>query len=473
MKSKEERTVKKLRSVPPHSIESEQAVLASILIDQKAIDEVIGVIEVDDFYHPANGFIFAIFLELNRTNQPLDLVTLISKLKDTDSLDKAGGAAFLRDLIEIIPNAANVVGYATTVKEKATLRAMISAGSEITEMGYNTIEPIDELLDKSQSIVYNISNKRLKTDLSHVESLSVESFKLLEELYSRQGDDKDISGVPSGYADLDKLTNGFQNSDLIIIAGRPGMGKTSFGLNVLYNVALAGKTSAFFSLEMPNNQLINRIISSEGEISLSKLRTGNFNNEDWKKISECYAKLVKLNIYLDDSGSITVNQIRSKCRKLKQRDNLDIIFVDYLQLMGHDKSIVVREQQISEISRSLKSLAKELNIPVVAFAQVNRAVEHRTDNKPMLSDLRESGAIEQDADLIMFIYRDVIYNKDTLFPNTAEIHLAKHRNGATGVVYLQYDAQFTKFGKTPIDVDAYRALKESSKPAGKSKKSND
>jgi len=448
-----------IKSEPPNSIESEQAVIASVLIDPKAIDEVIGFINAEDFYHPTNVFIFDTLLELNRMNNPVDLITLTSRLNDLNGLDKAGGMSYLTSLMQIVPNAANILSYATIIRNKSVLRAMISAGSDISNMGYNLIDPLAELIEKAQSIVYNISADRGKSAIDHIQIGIENYYKSLEDLYN--SDNKDINGISTGFADLDTLTNGLQDSDLIIVAGRPGMGKTSFGLNMLYNIASQGKSAVFFSLEMSTKQLINRLISSEAEIESSKLRTGNFNESDWKKIGDFSAKISKLDIYLDDTSSITVNQIRSKCRRLKSKNKLDVIFVDYLQLMGYDKSIIIREQQISDVSRSLKALAKELNIPIVAFAQVNRAVEHRTDSKPLLSDLRESGAIEQDADIIMFIYRDVVYNPDSLLKDTAELYIAKHRNGATGTVYLSYIPKYTQFGKMPVAIDYIRSIKES------------
>lgn len=441
------------RKIPPHNLEAEQAVLASAIIDSNVIDELLGTLDAEDFYQPAHRHIYEALVGLHKAGKPLDLVTLITRLTDEGSLEQAGGFGYVSELVRIIPNSANVEAYSRIIHEKALLRKMVSAGASISELGYNTVEQVEDLINSAQAIAYDLGADKLRSDAEHIKAVLGSAYEKLEKLYESADGNNGISGVPSCFPDLDRITNGFQRSDLIIVAGRPGMGKTSFGLNILYNVAAAGYACVFFSLEMSSEQLVNRVISCQNKIGLDKLRTGNLNNEEWQKLGEFSSKLEKFDIYLDDTPQITINQIRSKCRKLKARlkGRLNMIFVDYLQIMGFNKSITVREQQISEISRSLKALAKELDVPVMAFAQVNRSVEARTDNRPMLSDLRESGAIEQDADIIMFLYRDSQYKKDSPYHNVAEVIIAKHRNGPTGTVYLGFDPSYTYFDTRALD----------------------
>lgn len=449
----------KIERVPPHDTEAEQAVLASVIIDTKVIDELVGFLNEDDFYEPAHKYIYRAIQSLHFGGKAVDLVTLISRLKDEETLEKAGGMEYVAELVQIIPNSANIAVYAKNIHEKSILRKMISLGGEISDMGFNTIDPVDDLVDKTQLLAFDLGSGGRRDDAVHIETLMKESFDNLERLYSLDENEKFVSGITSGFPDLDKITNGFQKSDLIIVAGRPGMGKTSFGLNVLINAASSGKVCVFFSLEMSSHQLVNRLISCEAEIGSAALRTGSLNQDQWKRLAETSESISKMQIYLDDTPQITVNQIRAKCRRLASKGKLDMVFVDYLQIMGYNKSIQVREQQISEISRSLKSLAKEFNIPVMAFAQVNRSVDSRGDNRrPFLSDLRESGAIEQDADIIMFLYRDAVYNPNSILKDTAEVIIAKHRNGETGSIPLSFDANFTRFGKRPVDIGFYKQI---------------
>ncbi len=462
--------------IPPHNKEAEQAVLASTIIDANIIDELIGLVKEDDFFYPNHKVIFSALEQLHQTGKPLDMVTLVTRLNDEGNLEKAGGADYIVDLVKHIPNAANFSAHAAILRDKSVLRDMISAGAKISELAYEvTREPAD-LVDEAQQIAYNLGEGKSKDDVSHIREVLLSNNRKLEELFSNL-DKEGISGVTSGFPDLDDMTSGFQRSDLIIVAGRPGMGKTAFGLNLMYNAAKNGNSCVFFSLEMSSEQLVKRIISSEAEIELKKLRTGNLNNDDWKNLAKFSSELDKLDIYLDDTPEITVNMIRSRCRRLKSKGKLDIVFVDYLQIMGVNNKINVREQQISEISRGLKSLAKELDIPVIAFAQVNRNIESRTDNRrPRLSDLRESGAIEQDADIIMFVYRDEMYNENTLFKNIAEIIIEKYRNGETGTAYLSFDGAYTKFGRRGVDPTHIRSLREKeseSKSRGRKKKDDD
>lgn len=450
--------------VPPHSLEAEQAVLASILIDNNAAEEIISHLNADDFYQPAHKVILTALQNLQKKGQALDLVTLFSQLTDENNIEKAGGIEYISELVNNVPNAANADKYIEILKEKAILRNLISAGGSISSLGYEVAEDVETLIDKAQDITSNLGEdanlRRFVEPISNVLERHQEQLNKIQE--ENQFGSKDITGVPSGFEALDKLTNGFQKSDLIVTAGRPGMGKTAFGLSVLLNAAQAGKTCAFFSLEMSSEQLVKRLISAIAHIGQKTLRTGNFTSDEIERYLEANNELEKLPIYLDDTPAITVNQIKAKCRKLYNAGTLDIIFVDYLQIMGYAKNLQNREQQISEISRSLKGMAKEFNVPVIALAQVNRNVEKSDNKRPRLSDLRESGAIEQDADIIMFLYRDKVYNPDTAYKNVAEIIIEKHRNGEQGTAYVEFNAAYTHFDKNiPVDQKEMEALARS------------
>ena len=450
--------------VPPHSLEAEQAVIASILIDNNAAEEIINNLNADDFYQPAHKVILGALHNLNKKGQALDLVTLFSQLTDENNLEKAGGIEYISELVNTVPNAANADKYIDILKEKAALRSLISAGSQISSLGYEVSEDVEILIDKAQDITSNLGDaanlRRFVEPISQVLERHQEQLNKIQQ--ENQSGNKDITGVPSGFDALDKITNGFQKSDLIVTAGRPGMGKTAFGLSVLLNAAQVGKTCAFFSLEMSSESLVKRLISAIAHIGQKTLRTGNFTSDEIERYIEANNILEKLPIYLDDTPAVTVNQIKSKCRKLYNAGTLDIIFVDYLQIMGYGKNLQNREQQISEISRSLKGMAKEFNVPVIALAQVNRNVEKSDNKRPRLSDLRESGAIEQDADIIMFLYRDKVYNPDTAYKNVAEIIIEKHRNGEQGTAYVEFNAAYTHFDKdVKVDQKEMEALARS------------
>ena len=434
--------------VMPNSLEAEQAVIASMLIDNAVAEELINSINLDDFYQPNHKVIITALQSLFQKGHPLDLVTLLAELTDMDKIDKAGGIGYLSELVNIVPNAANAEKYMEILKEKSALRSLISAGSEISSLGYELSDTVDNLIDKAQNITSSLGDNNSKR--RYVEPISKVIIRHQEMLNKIQqenlnSNDKNITGVTSGFTALDKYTNGFQRSDLIVVAGRPGMGKTAFGLSTLLNAAKAGKSCAFFSLEMSSEQLVKRLISIESRIGQNTLRTGNFTSDEINRYIDANNTLEHLPIYLDDTPSITVNQVKSKCRKLYNNGQLDIIFVDYLQIMGYSKQLQVREQQISEISRSLKGMAKEFNVPVIALAQVNRNVEKADNKRPRLSDLRESGAIEQDADIIMFLYRDKFYNPDSAYKNVAEIIIEKHRNGEQGTAYVEFNAVYNHF----------------------------
>ena len=463
--------------VMPNSLEAEQAVLASMLIDNTVAEEIISHLNPDDFYQPAHKVVLAALQNLAKKGQALDLVTLFSQLTDENNIEKAGGIEYISALVNNVPNAANADKYIEILKEKAILRNLISAGGSISSLGYEVSEDVETLIDKAQDITSNLgeaaSLRRFVEPISNVLERHQEQLNKIQE--ENQFGSKDITGVPSGFEALDKLTNGFQKSDLIVTAGRPGMGKTAFGLSVLLNAAMAGKTCVFFSLEMSSEQLVKRLISALAHIGQKTLRTGNFTSDEIERYLEANNVLEKLPIYLDDTPAITVNQIKAKCRKLYNAGTLDIIFVDYLQIMGYAKNLQNREQQISEISRSLKGMAKEFNVPVIALAQVNRNVEKSDNKRPRLSDLRESGAIEQDADIIMFLYRDKVYNPDTAYKNVAEIIIEKHRNGEQGTAYVEFNAAYTHFDNSvtvnqeEMNALARAAVKKTTKKAATKK----
>ncbi len=427
---------------PPHEISAEQAVLASILIDDKAIDKVLPILTPDDFYYPANRHIYKHLLELNNKNKPLDIVTLSSSLNDSKEMDKAGGLEYVSSLVNILPNASNVVHYAEIVKDKSLLRHLITEASDISEKAYSYSGDVGELVDEAEKRIFSLAEYKVKKDVSFIGDIIKTTIEKLDELYSNK---ENITGVPTGFIDLDKITNGMQNSDLIIIAGRPAMGKTAFALNIALNASRISDISvAVFSLEMSSQQLVQRLLSSDARVDASKLRSGRLSDEDWNNLIAASSELNELKIFIDDTPAINVTELRAKCRRLKRENNLGMVIIDYLQLMSGGRS-ESREQQISEISRSLKALAKELDIPVLALSQLNRSVEGRNDKRPMPSDLRESGAIEQDADIIVFLYRDEVYNKESKDAGVAEIIIAKHRHGPTGVVKLTFIKEFTRF----------------------------
>lgn len=426
----------------PHSLEAEQAVIASILIDNSSLDRIIHLISSDDFYVPYNRLIMSKILELHEEGRLIDLVTVAERLISEKLIEKAGGMEYISSLVNIIPNSANIVHYANIVREKSLQRKLIERSIEISEMAYNHTGDINELLDDAERKIFAIAESRIKGDIKQIGSIITHTFEVIESLYHRQGQ---ITGTPTGFIDLDRITNGLQKSDLIIVAGRPAMGKTAFALNIALNACIKyNKVVAMFSLEMSAGQLVQRLLSAEANIESQKLRNGRLTMEEWSKLASVAGALNDINFYIDDTPAISVTEVRAKSRRIKRQKGLDLIVIDYLQLMSSNKG-ESREQQISEISRSLKALAKELDVPVMALSQLNRSVENRQDKRPVPSDLRESGAIEQDADIIIFLYRDEVYVKDTKKPGVAEIIIAKHRNGPTGTVELAFLKEFTKF----------------------------
>lgn len=440
-----------LGKVPPHDIEAEQAVLGSMLTDKDAVIAAIEVLKEDAFYREDHKVIYLAMETLYAKSEPIDVITLKEELSSMGKLDKVGGLPYLVELPEKVPTTANVQKYIRIVEEKATLRNLIKTANEMIELGYTPTEDIEAIVDSAEKKIFDLIQNRNQKGYVPLKDVLVDTFSQLEQLYNQK---QHITGVPTGFTDLDYKTAGLHNSDLVLIAARPAMGKTAFALNIGTNAAVrANVPVAIFSLEMSKEQLVNRILCSEAMVDSNKVRTGKIEDEDWMKIAGTIGPLSEAQIFIDDTPGITINEIRAKCRKLKLEKNIGLVIIDYIQLIqGSGRRAGSREQEISEISRSLKILAKEINVPVIALSQLSRAPEQRPDHRPMLSDLRESGAIEQDADIVMFLYRDDYYNEESEKKNIAEVILAKHRAGSTGTVELLWLGNYTKFAS----IDKYR-----------------
>jgi replicative DNA helicase len=434
-----------LHKVPPQNLEAEQSVLGGILLDNLALNTVLEILEANDFYSEAHRRIFTAAAELSNRNEPCDLITLSNLLKDQKRLEQVGGMAYLASLVDNIGSAANIAFYAKIIKEKSVLRRLIGAATEILTKSYDAGMEIDQVLDQAEHAIFEISEDKIRRSFYPMKEIIKDSFKTIERLYANK---ELVTGVTTGFDKLDEITSGLQNSDLIIIAGRPSMGKTAFALNIAQNAALeAGIPVAVFSLEMAREQLATRMLAAEARVDSQRLRKGFLGETDWPKLTTAAGRLSEAPIFIDDTPAITVIEMKAKARRLKAEAGLGLIVLDYLQLMRGGAYKDSREQEISEISRSLKSLAKELNIPVIALSQLNRKVEDRTSRRPQMADLRESGAIEQDADVIAFIYRDEVYNRSDDNPDKgiAEIIIGKQRNGPTGTVKLAFQEKYTRF----------------------------
>lgn len=426
----------------PYSQEAERSVLGAVLFDPQQISTVIGAVKEEDFYLEANREVFAAMMDLFHQNKPIDVVVLKEQLITRGSFEAIGGLSYLADLAAGVPTTENINYYLKIVSEKSDLRRLIKAGSEIVQMSYEAKEELPVIMDAAEQKIFEILQKRSSEGFSSIQEVLPETIKRLEELSKNQSN---VTGIPTGLIDLDQITAGLHNSDLILIAARPSMGKSSLALNIAGHAAAHSHvTTAFFSLEMSKEQIVNRLLCAEALVDSHKMTIGGLDETDWEKLFAAYQLLADAPFFIDDTAGISINEIRAKCKRLKLKHNLGLVVIDYLQLMQGRRS-ESRQQEVSDISRSLKIMAKELDIPVIALSQLNRAPDQRTDHRPMLSDLRESGSIEQDADIIMFIYRDDFYNPDSEEKNVAECLLSKHRNGSTGTVKMCWLGQFTKF----------------------------
>jgi len=447
--------------VPPHDIEAEKAVLSAILLDNDAIHSVVTEIREDDFYHPAHQILFRSMVRLKDGNQPVDLTTLAAHLKGEGLLDGIGGPVALAEIADYVATPANIVHYARIVRDRAVKRSLIATATEIVALGFEPGEAADALLDEAESRIFSLSTAKANTSLSSISVEMHDAVNHIDMLMNRSGE---LTGLSSGYAKLDEMTGGLQPGDLFILAARPSMGKTAFALNVARNAAVDyGKRVAIFSLEMTTRSLVMRLLSSEAQVDFGLFRSGLISTDAHSRLMAAAGRLAEAGIWIDDTGAASILEIRAKCRRLHSQHGLDLVVVDYLQLARGDRNVQHREQEISEISRGLKGLAKELDIPVIALSQLNRGPETRKEDKrPMLADLRESGAIEQDADLIAFIYRDIVYNKETEFENLAELIIAKQRNGPTGTVKLEFEGRFAQFRDWPLSDNPYEGAPSAS-----------
>ncbi|WP_027637273.1 replicative DNA helicase [Clostridium butyricum] len=437
-----------MRSLP-QSIEAEQSVIGSMIIDKNAIAKVLESLNEEDFYRDGHKVIYKAILEMFRNDMAVDLVTLLEYLKSTEMLERAGGVTYITEVSSSVPSTANLSSYIKIVSDKSTLRKLIKASTTIIEESYNNQSNVENVVDVAEKKIFNIAQNRTSKDFESLGDVLERGFMQIEKLFNNKGE---VTGVPSGFTDLDAKTSGFQSGDMVLIAARPSMGKTTFALNIAEHVALREhKSVVIFSLEMSKEQLAYKLLCSEANVDMLKLRTGALDDQDWENIAMASGPLSKAKIYIDDTAGVTVMEMRSKCRRLKMEYGIDLIVIDYLQLMsGGANSDGNRQQEVSEISRSIKALAKEMECPVIALSQLSRAPEQRADHRPMLSDLRESGSIEQDADIVMFLYRDEYYNKETEDKNIGECIMAKQRNGPVGTVKLAWLGQFSKFGNLDV-----------------------
>ncbi|MBR1540431.1 MAG: replicative DNA helicase [Clostridia bacterium] len=430
--------------IPPHDVEAEQAVLGSMLVDKDAVIAGLEVLREEDFYREDDKAVFAAISSLYSKSEPVDLITVKKELTENGSFERIGGMEFIASLPGKVPTTTNVDRYIKIVEEQSMRRKLIQTSNELISLGYDDTEETERIIDLAEKRVMDLSQNSSNTGYSSIKDVLVSTFDELEKLFNQKGK---ISGITTGFVGIDRMTSGLHNSDLNIIAARPAMGKSAFAINIATNAAKSGIPTVIFNLEMSKEQVVNRILASEAMVDSNKLRTGQLDDNDWMKLASASGILSEAPIYIDDTPGISIMEIRTKCRKLKMERDIGLVVIDYLQLVtASGKKNASREQEISEISRSLKILAKELNVPVIALSQLSRSAEKRQDDKrPMLSDLRESGAIEQDADIVMFIYREDYYNPDTPEKNVAEIIFAKHRGGSTGTVKLSWLGNYTKF----------------------------
>ncbi|MBU3190078.1 replicative DNA helicase [Clostridium bowmanii] len=435
-----------LRSLP-YNLEAEQSVIGSMLIDKTAISRVVEVLKGDDFYRDSHKVIFNAIFDLYQKDTPIDMITLLEHLRSSEKLEASGGITYITEISNSIPSTANLSSYIKIVDDKSILRKLIRASTDIMENCYNKQDDVEAVMDLAEQKVFNIAERKNTSDFEPMNTVLERGFLEIERIFNNKGE---TTGIPSGFPELDDKTAGFQKGDMILIAARPSMGKTTFALNLAEYAALReGKNVAIFSLEMSKEQLAYKLLCSEANVDMSKLRHGNLEDKDWENIAKASGPLAAAKIFIDDTAGTSVMDMRSKCRKLKMEHGIDMIVIDYLQLMSGSNP-ESRQQEVSEISRSIKALAKEMQCPVIALSQLSRAPEQRADHRPMLSDLRESGSIEQDADIVMFLYRDEYYDKETEDKNVAECIIAKQRNGPVGTVRLAWIGQFSKFARLDV-----------------------
>ncbi|MFC7061095.1 replicative DNA helicase [Halobacillus seohaensis] len=434
--------------IPPHNIEAEQAVLGAVFLEPEAMSTAAEYLLPDDFYRASHQRIFEVMLTLSDRGEPIDLVTVTTALSNNKVIEEVGGVSYLSDIANSVPTAANITYYTKIVNEKSTLRGLIRTATNIVTSGFAEEEQIEDVLNSAEKDILEVAQRKDSGAFKSIKDVLIDVYDNIENLHNSDGS---TTGIPTGYRDLDHITSGFQRNDLIIIAARPSMGKTAFALNIAQNVAVnSDENVAIFSLEMGADQLVSRMLCAEGNIDAQRLRTGHMESEDWNKLTMAMGSLSNAGIYIDDTPGIRVSEIRSKCRRLKQEHGLGMILIDYLQLIqGSANSKENRQQEVSEISRSLKGLARELNVPLIALSQLSRGVESRQDKRPMMSDLRESGSIEQDADIVGFLYRDDYYDQESENQNIIEIIISKQRNGPVGNVELAFVKEYNKF----VDLD--------------------
>jgi replicative DNA helicase len=435
-----------LRSLP-YNLEAEQSIIGSMLIDKTAISRVVEILKTEDFYRDSHKVIFNAIFELYQKDTPIDMITLLEHLRSSEKLEASGGITYISEISNSVPSTANLSSYIKIVDDKSVLRKLIRASTEIMENCYNKQDDVEAVMDLAEQKVFNIAERKSTSDFEPMNTVLERGFLEIERIFNNKGE---TTGVSSGFPELDGLTAGFQKGDMILIAARPSMGKTTFALNLAEYAALReGKSVAVFSLEMSKEQLSYKLLCSEANVDMSKLRSGNLEDKDWENIAKASGPLAAAKIFIDDTAGTSVMDMRSKCRKLKMEHGIDMILIDYLQLMSGSNT-ESRQQEVSEISRSIKALAKEMECPVIALSQLSRAPEQRADHRPMLSDLRESGSIEQDADIVMFLYRDEYYDTETEDKNIAELIIAKQRNGPIGTVKLAWIGQFSKFARLDV-----------------------
>ena len=431
-----------LGKIPPHSIEGEQSVLGAMLLDKEAITAASDRLRGEDFYKEAHREIYEAIMDVYNKDEPVDLITLSDELKKRGTLESIGGTVYLADLSEAVTTTANIKYYLDIVEEKSVLRKLIKASDDIISMGYKADDELNSIIEAAEKKIFDITQRRSSEGFAIIKDVLLDNFTKIEEMSKKKGG---ITGLESGFTDLDNLTAGLHKSDLLLIAARPAMGKTTFGINMAQNVALKGHSVAIFSLEMSKEQLVQRMLSTQSHVELGKIINGTLSEDDWPKLINAMGPLSKAKVFIDDTPGISMMEMKAKCRKLKIEQGLDLVLVDYLQLMSGDGKIESRQQEISAISRGLKGLAKEMDCPVIALSQLSRAPELRSDHRPILSDLRESGAIEQDADIVMFLYRDEYYDEESEKKGIGEVIIAKHRSGPTGSIDLVFMGQYTKF----------------------------